>query len=91
MSKLKVKVIGLSDVTEEEIANYVQFLKEKTNEEILTLTISDAGNGEVTLEYTTKPPNFERIRRITGYLVGTTERFNNAKQSEEKDRVKHKI
>ena len=32
---------------------------------------------------------FERIRRITGYLVGTTQRFNNAKQSEEKDRVKH--
>ena len=32
---------------------------------------------------------FERIRRITGYLVGTTERFNNAKKSEEKDRVKH--
>jgi len=32
---------------------------------------------------------FERIRRITGYLVGTTDRFNNAKKSEEKDRVKH--
>lgn len=32
---------------------------------------------------------FERIRRITGYLVGTTDRFNNAKRSEEKDRVKH--
>ncbi len=34
---------------------------------------------------------FERIRRITGYLVGTTDRFNNAKQAEEKDRVKHRI
>lgn len=32
---------------------------------------------------------FERIRRITGYLVGTTDRWNNAKQAEEKDRVKH--
>ena len=32
---------------------------------------------------------FERIRRITGYLVGTTERFNNGKKAEEKDRVKH--
>ncbi|PWL57394.1 MAG: hypothetical protein DBY37_13425, partial [Desulfovibrionaceae bacterium] len=29
-----------------------------------------------------------RIRRITGYLVGTTERFNNAKRAEERDRVK---
>lgn len=35
--------------------------------------------------------NFERIRRITGYLVGTTEKFNNAKRAEERDRVKHGI
>lgn len=34
---------------------------------------------------------FERIRRITGYLVGTTERFNDAKRAEESDRVKHGI
>ena len=32
---------------------------------------------------------FERIRRITGYLVGTTDRFNNGKKAEERDRVKH--
>ena len=32
---------------------------------------------------------FDRIRRITGYLVGTTARWNNAKRAEERDRVKH--
>ena len=32
---------------------------------------------------------FERIRRITGYLVGTVDRFNNGKRAEEHDRVKH--
>ena len=32
---------------------------------------------------------FQRIRRITGYLVGTLDRFNNAKRAEESDRVKH--
>ena len=32
---------------------------------------------------------FERIRRITGYLVGTVERFNDGKRAEERDRVKH--
>ena len=32
---------------------------------------------------------FERIRRITGYLVGTMEKWNNAKRAEEHDRVKH--
>lgn len=34
---------------------------------------------------------FERIRRITGYLVGNLDRFNDAKLSEVKDRVKHKV
>lgn len=34
---------------------------------------------------------FERIRRITGYLVGTVDRFNNAKRAEERDRVKHSV
>ncbi|MDR1378071.1 MAG: anaerobic ribonucleoside triphosphate reductase [Synergistaceae bacterium] len=34
-------------------------------------------------------PGFERIRRITGYLVGTLDRFNDAKKAEERDRVKH--
>lgn len=32
---------------------------------------------------------FERIRRITGYLVGTVDRFNDAKKKEVEDRVKH--
>ena len=36
-----------------------------------------------------KGVKFERIRRITGYLVGTLDRFNDAKRAEEKDRVKH--
>jgi ribonucleoside-triphosphate reductase (formate) len=36
-------------------------------------------------------PKFERIRRITGYLVGTLDRFNDAKRSEERDRVKHEL
>lgn len=38
-----------------------------------------------------KNVKFDRIRRITGYLVGTTDRFNNAKRAEEKDRVKHNL
>ena len=34
---------------------------------------------------------FERTRRITGYLVGTLDRFNNAKRAEERDRVRHGV
>ena len=36
-----------------------------------------------------KDVNFERIRRITGYLVGTMDKWNDAKKAEEHDRVKH--
>lgn len=38
-----------------------------------------------------KDIKFERVRRITGYLVGTMEKWNNAKKAEEHDRVKHSI
>ena len=34
---------------------------------------------------------FERIRRVTGYLTGTLDRWNDAKRAEEKERVKHSI
>ena len=43
-------------------------------------------NGEIMVGEGVK---FERIRRITGYLVGTLDRFNDAKRAEERDRVKH--
>ena len=38
-----------------------------------------------------KGVGFERIRRITGYLVGTMDRWNDAKTAEERDRIKHGI
>ena len=36
-----------------------------------------------------KDVKFEKIRRITGYLVGTMDKWNDAKKAEERDRVKH--
>lgn len=38
-----------------------------------------------------KGVGFERIRRITGYLVGTMDKWNDAKKAEERDRVKHSL
>ena len=38
-----------------------------------------------------KNVKFERIRRITGYLVGTLEKWNDAKKAEERDRMKHNV
>ena len=45
----------------------------------------------VELNYDFGDVPFQRIRRITGYLVGTLDRFNNAKRAEERDRVKHAV
>ena len=46
-------------------------------------------NTHVTTHLIGEGVGFERIRRITGYLVGTMDRFNDAKRAEEHDRVKH--
>ena len=74
---------------EEEIQAYIKYLENKfPNESLKSLSISIDGD-EVDLDYVFQPQNFERIRRITGYLVGTLDRFNDAKAAEEKDRVKH--
>ena len=54
----------------------------------LTLTI-DGEFVDIQYNYDTVP--FERIRRITGYLVGTLDRFNDAKKAEESQRIKHEI
>ena len=49
----------------------------------------DEADDTVSAHYVFKRKKFERIRRITGYLVGTTDRFNAAKQDELHDRVVH--
>ena len=73
-----------------EINAYITRATEKYGMEPKHININVCGD-EVELDYdfVTKP--FHRIRRITGYLVGTLDRFNNAKRSEESDRVKHNI
>ena len=48
------------------------------------------GSDELGVRYVRRRP-FERIRRITGYLVGTLDRFNDAKRAEERDRVRHSM
>lgn len=48
-------------------------------------------NNNTSVETVGAGVGFERIRRITGYLVGTLDRFNNAKHAEVVDRVKHNV
>lgn len=48
-------------------------------------------NKKTSVEMVGEGVGFERIRRITGYLVGTLDRFNNAKHAEVNDRTKHSL
>lgn len=89
VNDVEVKIEGLPDASEKEISCYIDYVREKTEQPLKELTITDAGNGNVTLHYELAPQKFERIRRITGYLVGTIDRWNDAKKYEEHERVKH--
>lgn len=72
----------------DELKNYVDYCKARVPN-VTSINVVLCDNGEVDLKYIAHDVKFERIRRITGYLVGTTDRWNDAKQAEEKDRVKH--
>lgn len=74
----------------DELAAYVGYVKAR-KEHVSTILVTNLGNNEVKLTWTENNQKFERIRRITGYLVGTLDRWGNAKQAEEKDRVKHEL
>jgi hypothetical protein len=86
---IEVTVNGIKDVSEQEMMGYINYIEKETDENLESLQISTADEGNVSLDYKLRPAKFERIRRITGYLVGTTDRWNNAKRAEEHDRVKH--
>ncbi len=75
-------------IPEEEAAQYVARGREKYGNKLYGVDVRVDGD-YVDLEYLVRTQPFQRIRRITGYLVGTLDRFNNAKRAEEADRVKH--
>lgn len=78
------------DIGPEELDNYVRRGREKYGDALCGMTIHlDGDYAEIT--YDVRPVKFDRIRRITGYLVGTLDRFNDAKLAEVNDRVKHGV
>ena len=75
-------------MTTEELAAYHKRACQKYGREPIRMTVRVEGD-EVALGYDFARVPFERIRRITGYLVGSTDRWNHGKQAELKDRVAH--
>lgn len=78
-------------VSDEEIAQYIargRALEQTKDLAWIDLAVEAE---DVAIHYGYHAQPFERIRRITGYLVGTLDRFNDAKRAEESQRVKHDV
>jgi hypothetical protein len=85
---MTITVTG-GDMTAKEKSLYVQHVEqENPGRKIDWLKIKIDGE-YVELQYQLVPVKFDRIRRITGYLVGSMDRWNDAKRAEEHNRVKH--
>lgn len=87
---MKIDVVG-DKLPEEEIQAYRRYVQEKYPDMKITRLVIETDGDYVDLTCYSEPVPFERIRRITGYLVGTLDRFNDAKRAEVGDRVKHDI
>lgn len=85
---MNIEINGNASPAEAEL--YVNYLEEKYNRKLESLDIHIDGE-YVDLNYRFSHVPFDRIRRITGYLVGTMDHWNDAKTAEEKDRVKHSV
>ena len=82
------------NIPEAEVSEYVRRAEDMKKagalpEGVDRISLRLAEDGNVDVRYFAPGRKFERIRRITGYLVGTLDRFNDAKRAEERDRVKH--
>lgn len=85
---IEVSITG-GEISEEEKQAYIERAVKQNPHRVLS-SIGIHLDGEyVDLEYHFADMPFDRIRRITGYLVGTLDRFNNAKFAEVQDRVPH--
>ena len=85
-----VTVTG-GNISQQEQDAYVRYVKDKyPGRKFASIDIRLDGDF-VDLSWQLEPEPFERIRRITGYLVGTLDRFNDAQRAEVEDRVKHGI
>ncbi len=85
---MNVAITG--NASPQEARAYIEYLEEKYGRKLERLDIQLDGE-YADLNYTFSHVPFERIRRITGYLVGTMDHWNDAKTAEERDRVKHTL
>lgn len=90
LEQMKITFEADFEISPIETMNYLRFIDKNSglkNVSAVKVKLLDQNN--VDLDITIKPMRFQRIRRITGYLVGDLNRWNNGKRAEEHDRKKH--
>ena len=94
---MKMQINGVTvysnfNLQADEAQRYIEYVLANTaveNTPLVEITVKLCDDGKVDLGYLFKGEKFERIRRITGYLTGDLNTWNDAKQAEERERVKH--
>ena len=84
-----VEIVNRDNLSMEYIETEIAQCEKARNRVVRKAEFLDNGDGTSTQRFWFQPVDFDRIRRITGYLVGDLNRFNDAKRSEVEDRVKH--
>lgn len=87
---MDVTIHNLDNIPEEIVQAAIAMMEQEEGRRVVEISIRRTGNPDeygITPVFEKMP--FQRIRRITGYLVGTLDRFNNAKRAEVEDRVNH--
>lgn len=87
---MDVKINNPENIPQEIVQKAIRMMEQEEGRTVQEISIRRTGGpDEYGIIPVFAPVPFQRIRRITGYLVGDLNRFNNAKRSEVSDRVKH--
>lgn len=86
---MAVEIINNDGLPAEYIEAEIRQVEHEKNRKVRKAEFISNGDGNCTQRFWFYRKNFNRIRRITGYLVGDLSRFNDAKGAEVRDRVKH--
>lgn len=89
IDNIRLFVESDEEISVNELRQYIDRLRQKYHDREFERVEFQFDGDYVEIKTYLKPRPFERIRRITGYLVGTLDRFNDAKRAEEHDRIRH--
>lgn len=84
-----IEIINKNNLSQEFIQAEIDQIESEKGRHVIKAEFVDNGDGTCTQRFWFSKVPFNRIRRITGYLVGDLNRFNDAKRHEVEDRVKH--